>query len=471
MPTVSYSVDDVTNFANPERGFARQAGFGPLTAGPAITVAEGNSLRTSAAETTWWTLVYLNKYLTTSISTDTLTNLTQTFTNMRSSGTKAWLRFSYNQTGTDTLDAQLSQVLIHINQLKPILSANADVIALMDCGFVGAWGEWSISTNYGSLFSITTEQWSAREAIITALLDALPTDRTIQLRTPAFKQHFLGSNFTPMTTASAWTSTNQARLGHSNDAFLSSDGTNGSDQNTYGVLQSVTSDRSYVVAESYFVSHAGETDHYDPASLTNTSCTTGDFEMEKHHFTLLGDAYQPDVLDQWSSGGCLTDIRRKLGYRFQLRSSVMTSTATVGASFNVQLHIDNKGYAGPINPRTAYIVFVKDSNSASVHEVALASNPRSWVNSVTVAEAVSLAGMDAGTYNTYLWMPDAYASIRSKPEYAIRMANQNMWDSTNGRNALNQPVTLVADTGDTTSTPGVSLGTGFYGSMRRYMRR
>jgi len=60
----------------------------------------------------------------------------------------------------------------------------------MQEGFIGTWGEWYYTTNYASPLdqSVNSAQQTARNTISAALLDALPSTRMIQLRTPGYKQ-------------------------------------------------------------------------------------------------------------------------------------------------------------------------------------------------------------------------------------------------------------------------------------------
>ncbi|MEU7827831.1 DUF4832 domain-containing protein [Nonomuraea sp. NPDC049129] len=49
------------------------------------------------------------------------------------------------------------------------------------------------------------------------------------------------------------------------------------------------------------------------------------------------------------------------------------------------------------------------------------------------------SGMSAGTYALLLDLPDPQLS--SRPEYSIRLANENVWEATNGFNSLLPPST------------------------------
>ena len=75
--------------------------------------------------------------------------LNSIFADIREAGVKAIIRFAYNQGPypDSEPDASKAQILRHIEQLAPLLQNNADVIAWLEAGFIGAWGEWHTSTN------------------------------------------------------------------------------------------------------------------------------------------------------------------------------------------------------------------------------------------------------------------------------------------------------------------------------------
>ena len=62
----------------------------------------------------------------------------------------------------------------------------------------------------------------------------------------------------------------------------------------------------------------------------------------------------------------------------------------------------------------------------------------------TVNEQLTVpSNVPAGTYQLYLYLPDAYASIASNPKYAVRFANSNVWESSTGMNKLTAAVTIT----------------------------
>ena len=74
----------------------------------------------------------------------------------------------------DEPDAPLSVILQHLDQLKPILQENKDVIAVLQAGFIGSWGEWYYTTN-------NLNNDAARKTIIDKILEVLPAERTVQV--------------------------------------------------------------------------------------------------------------------------------------------------------------------------------------------------------------------------------------------------------------------------------------------------
>jgi hypothetical protein len=44
--------------------------------------------------------------------------------------------------------------------------------------------------------------------------------------------------------------------------------------------------------------------------------------------------------------------------------------------------------------------------------------------------------MKPGKYKLALWLPDASVRLQLRPEYAVRMANKEVWDADKGYNLL-----------------------------------
>ena len=124
-----------------------------------------------------------------------------------------------------------------------------------------------------------------------------------------------------------------------------------------------------------------------------------------------------------------------------------------GSKLAVNLQIKNVGFAPLYNERPAYLVLKGTSN---YYCLPLKSDPRSWLpNGVisTVDEQLTVpASVPTGTYQLYLYLPDAYPSIASNPAYAVRFANSNVWEASTGMNKLNASVVVTEGQGLTDVT-------------------
>ena len=73
----------------------------------------------------------------------------------------------------------------------------------------------------------------------------------------------------------------------------------------------------------------------------------------------------------------------------------------------------------------------------------MASSTLSTLSPAEVDETLTLpSGMAAGRYALSLALPDP--GLADRPEYAIRLANEDAWDEETGRNDLQHAVTVSA---------------------------
>lgn len=442
--TVTYTADNTTIFSNPERGFITML-EGHLTQSKPYAVKGNESIldnkKTSEKMSIILVHYYLDKFVNTeTLPTEVLNGFDQDMQVLRNKGMKAIIRFSYtastyvNGNGEESAkDAKWVIAQGHINQYKSHWQANADVIFCFQAGIIGAWGEWYYSDNYGNK---QTTMISSRRKVVDALLEAVPEDRCIQLRTPLFKTGYVRSK-EPLTAEEAWQNTGKARLGHHNDAFLY-------DYDNMGTYSDTAKEKPYLAQETLYVPLGGETD-ITSRSLAEQWATyeKTTAEMSRLHWTFIQSGYAQQTTNMWRENGTFDELNRKMGYRYQLVSGSFSDQVRPGAYIDVQLKIKNVGYAPLYNKRTAYIVL---KNGNKTYQLTLPVDPRSWLPNGVVTEiheGVKVpADVPAGTYDMYLYLPDQYASLASNPAYAIRFANNNVWESSTGMNKLNAQVTI-----------------------------
>ena len=444
--TVTYTADDNTIFSNPERGFITML-TGHLKTTKPYAVKGNESTLDSKKSSEKMSIIlvhyYLDNFKTTSTIPDAVLNAFDAdMAVLRNKGFKAIIRFSYvdrtyESGGVESAkDATLAIAKSHIEQYKSHWQANADVIFCFQAGIVGAWGEWYYSDNFGNQQSTIN---TSRRQVLDALLDAVPADRCVQLRTPLFKTGYVRST-APLTEAEAYTGTAKARLAHHNDAFLERWG----DMGTY---EDTATQKPYIAQETLYVPLGGESCILDQSiAETNASYEATTAEMSRLHWTFIQSGYSEVVTNMWRNNGTFDELNRKMGYRFQLVSGTFGDQVQPGGRLAVNLRIKNVGYAPLYNERPAYIVL---KNGSETYKVKLAADPRRWKPNGVVSEVnenITIpSNVPAGTYQLYLYLPDAYASIADNPAYAVRFANTNVWDSATGMNKLNATVTVAGE--------------------------
>jgi len=424
--SVNYSASTAV-IPNPERGLYRQVGCETP-----VSLSQLQNFRTSGGNTMLMCVFYLRNFVTSPISQAALNLFQQQMDTVRSAGMKAIVRFAYND-NNNPADAKPAMVSTHLTQLAPYLAANKDVIAVVQAGLIGSWGEWGNTQNYGDSYNMTAQNIADRKSVVDKLLSVVPAERMVQLRMPLFKTKLYGT--TNLTSTEAFTNTAKARLGFHNDCFLS----NASD---YGTYVNLAVESPYLATESNYVPTGGETCAYVPP---RSDCPSAVAEMTKYHWSFLNLDYNQTVLDNWRSQGCFAQVGQKLGYRFVMTAGSFSGSAKPGGTFSVSLALQNQGWASTYNSRDVELVFRNTATGATTF-VKLAADPRRWTagQTVTINQTVTLpANMPRGNYAVLLNLPDPQPSLRNRPEYSIQLANSGTWETATGFNNLNHTVGIA----------------------------
>lgn len=410
-------------FPNPERGLMV---FIKLDEKHDLAYLRGKGVTLAFANVT------LAAFRSGAIAGDFLEKLDQGFQRVRASGLKIVLRFTYSG-AIGEADAPKATVLRHIGQLKPLLQAHGDVIAALQAGFIGAWGEWHGSTQ-------GNDNDGVRREVVTALLDAVAPSRMVQLRTPAFKRSLTGS--APIAEAEAFRGTPRARLGHHNDAFFS----DANDMGTYA--EPVQGSKDWVAQDSRFVVNGGETTDRPKGGGADFLA-----EMERTRWSFCHFRYPDAVKAQWEKEGHLGRMRRRLGYRFSLVEAAFPPSVKPGGQLELALRLRNEGFAAPFNPRPLRVVLA--GKGGARFDAKTSVDARRWEpgeHKVTLRLSIP-SKAPRGVYRLALALPDDAASLAGRPEYAIRFANQGAWDAKEGLNVLAEDF-RISDNAPGLSTPG-----------------
>jgi hypothetical protein len=447
--TVTYTTSDEV-ISNQERGFyhhaethyyADNSGYVPLD------VTKLRNFRTQEHITQILRLFYLEKFSKQDVIDKHYLDLMQAdFNTARAAGVKMIVRFAYALPGagwpppTPYGDAPVARVVKQIKQLTPILRKNADMIAVVQSGFVGLWGEGYYTdyfSNPADPSQVSDQNWADRKAVIDALLQALPKDKMVQVRTPYMKQRMYGvptGTAGGLTAQQAYNGSAVARIGQHNDCFLASP----DDFGTY-LSDPLELDKDFVAQDTNYVPEGGETCGVDAPRSEWPSASA---EMARLHFSFLNIEYHPDVLASW--GDNITIAKQKLGYRFALTQSTVSQSH---GKVDVGVKIRNDGWAAPYNPRQVQLVF---ENSKHTYRVNVPADPRRWGAGQTVSLNWSVK-LPKGTYKVLLNIADpklqSQAHLPGSTEtynavYAVQLANNGTWQSSTGYNDLHQTVTI-----------------------------
>ena len=419
--TKTYFAEDYTPTVNPERGFYKHLDV--LNSSTSLSANEVKATR-ATGKTLYYLGFYLTDYMTGKgdISQSYLDNMQSIMDALRKGGAKCVMRFAYKRDNSDAdkpWDPTEEIVHHHIEQITPILQKNADVIFVLQAGFVGVWGEWYY-TDHFVFGPIYNADYKPRRRVAEALLKALPSSRQIALRTPQFKMRMfnLGINDT-LTARKAHCKNILARIGAHNDCF-------GASADDYGTFDNETDDRPFWKAESRYTIMGGET----CKKTTYCKCNNSLKDMEDYHWTYLNSGYEQSVLDRWESDGCYDEIERRLGYRFVLKSLERSSKPVSGEDFNIAINFINNGFAAPGNPRNVELVFIDKNGGKTVFKLSV--DPREWYpGSHTIATTVRLPS-DKGTF--YLNLNDPM--LPENPLYSIALSNDGVFDAATGYNRL-----------------------------------
>ena len=476
--------EDLSAFGNPERGFYLQGRTQEQPpdepdSWPGIDKSSVKHKRDTEFLRVVRQYYHLDPYKTQDIPQSYLDILQNDFNFIRTEGMKIIPRFIYSWDLASIPPGELNDTtkewtLRHIETVMPILAQNADVIAFVEMGFVGLWGEFWGSDNgwttdhpdYGSCSTVQNyvdvfpNRQNDREEIINRVLDFLPNDLKLALRYPRdkramFRDNATGTDSLPLTATEAHTTTRKARVGFHNDAVFSG---NEDEKNTFfscSVDNSafVQSQIDWQHQDALFVPQGGETDC--PYNAVYGNCENAMLRLAERRFDVLNGGYCAETIQAWKDGGCFDEIAAHLGYRIRLISSTLAQTTiSPGDTLQLQIELINDGYGKIYNKRDLEVILKHKSSGTEYFLPVSGHDPRFWlpgeVQNIGISSVIPTTGMPDGDYDIFLFLPDPDPALRNATAvnefgnptisfwspYAIRLANQGVWDETTGYNDL-----------------------------------
>lgn len=439
--TMRYA-EDVSSFPNPERGWHKvyDTIYHLNETAPPLTREELEGLRGEGL-----TLVrkyyMLADYRGKAIPEEFLEGqLVSDLETCREAGFKLIPRFTYTQNlNISKEDATLETVLAHIAQVKPILQEHWDVIAFMDVGFVGYWGEWhSSSHNLVSDSPYPRRLNDASRRIIEAVLDALPAQRMVALRYNWLKMNDLFPE--PLTEGEAFSGSAQARIGNHSDSFHHDEYDNDHFiSNEWGDQKYTREEQiAYSAQDSKYVIQSGE-----PWGTEYSIRVSPIAKLERHHWRTMshnqGDS--KELYRHWRESGLYEEIGRRLGYRYRLVWASAPEVVGRGEMFSLKMEMANDGFGGLYNPRAVEVV-LRHGVTGDVHRINCEESdarlllPEGGETKTVTVEGEIPGGLAAGEYAVLLSLPDPAPRLYGDARYSVRLANRGVWEAKTGFNDL-----------------------------------
>lgn len=333
---------------------------------------------------------------TTEISQYGLTRIQQYFDEARRLGIRLLVRFAYQGDGDGTGEAADEFMLAHMQQLKPLLYKNRDIIHVVQSGFLGAWGEWH-----------SYKMEHDRIRLIHAIADIVPPESFLQIRIPEFK------NMLPKTDPL------YSRIGYNNDSTFgyvppeqAGRGTGGVDPGTPD-WQQITEESPYVPVDGELFwgtwsmnQHWGDRDGFliDGHGIIR--------ELSEHRYNSLSVHHnyredgpdkkysmqywqETELTDKWldeyglfyapgwfkkADGTAVSRtvfeyVRDYVGYKLELRQLYLNGNFEAGSQIGAVLELVNYGFSVPFCMKSGFIML--DGNDRVVSEVS-AGEPLDW---------------------------------------------------------------------------------------------
>ncbi len=483
------AVDDANGsegLYNPERGFRLETAVDLVTQKECPTLQlDTLSLKYTSDSVSLSQSYFYLTYLTDKKLSDTEFQTMQVyFDRLRQLGKKTVLRFAYEKdfVRQEPVGPTLKEALAHLDQLKPFLHKNRDLILVVQAGVIGAWGEWH-SSIHGLEHSDT-----AKIAILEKLLEVVPAEKNVQVRLPEFKNLLKGKpelykrvsfhddfivikpdrwdgdmhegtpNFEQIVKESPYLVVD----GELPWGFWSA-GCDPDSPSAGWIIDGMGAARRFFLQHytSLSVIHNYKEQHpnrmFDEANAPEYSMIVWKKSMinadslRKYHMP-VSDHYFQKKDGTLVSRSIFDYIRDHLGYRIELQRLGMPQTIRNGEALTLNLEFINRGFAGFSSERPAYFVLI-DEKEGIMELPALFSSSDCQpyqpgdVTYTPLVHSISFAGkvpVSPGNYRLGLWLPDVSERLKYNSRYAVRCANGDVdwWVSKDGRYGVNVLATI-----------------------------
>lgn len=367
------------------------------------------------------------------LTQDMLNSFNQTLKMIKENGGTAIVRFAYTYEGDKNKEPSIDMILTHIKQLCPIFTENQDVISYIELGFFGPWGEMHTS-------DVCTQENVAKA--LDVILNNTPEKIKIGVRQPKYYAYWAGIERDKLSKNVTTSGTKEYRVGLYNDGYLGSESDLGTFNNRELEIKWLGNQANHTLYGGEVVAN------YASGTPLNTVKYMSE-EAFKTHTTYLNGIYNDKVLESWKNEkyegkdqlykgeNGYTYIANHLGYRYVVRKANVQNKVEQGKKLNIELNIENVGFANLINNKIVTIVFVKNDK---IYEVKTKINPTKWESKQIKKlqfEVELPEKLDDGNCNIYLRISQ-YGNLKIDNNYqCICFANEGqIWNQDIGANYI-----------------------------------
>ncbi len=328
----------------------------------------------------------------------------------------AIVRFAYDPgySGSADKEPALDVMLGHVESVCSVLNRYVNTVTAIETGLIGPWGEMHTSA-------------AANPAHITPLINAFLTAASeipVLVRTPEMIYNYINVSEDKVEEISISPDEKAYRLGLYNDGYLGSE----SDLGTYSNRER---DINFLSVQNAHLPFGGEVTVPDSPLHNIEACLP---EMNKIHLSYLNTEWDNRVIEKWKktfyTEACglekqyynktaFTYIQNRLGYRFVLKNSVFTYSAT-SEKLNVRLKLQNLGFGNLNRNKRAKLIFTDSTGAAAfiadLGEIAVKDELEFNVEH----------GLESGKYDVYLRIYGE--ELQSAPLYCVKFANDGLWN-------------------------------------------
>ncbi|MDL2223958.1 DUF4832 domain-containing protein [Bacteroidales bacterium OttesenSCG-928-M06] len=391
--------------------------------------------------------IYLTEFWDTDeISEAGLENVQTLFDGLRENKVKAILRFAYSRdngaigNGHSGDNPPYSRIMKHLEQLKPVIQKNWDVVAVVEVGLLGTWGEWNP----------TFDETSENNTIAKTMFNIIPEGYGMVVRYISIRNNI----------ASVLTSSQMEYIGFCNDYFTTGLKNCGSSDWCMN-----STDYNHVADKSFTFYMRGEVPYNEgPPWGFDIMMNPNDVlkVLKEHHYSAMDITQNfKENITYWKSQIVFPDklkrnniffdehyfmegkdqeivprslyqfIRDHLGYRLNVMKEPMLKKE--GSEFVYDIKITNTGFATVLNPKPVYLVLINENNQIAKEIELTDIKPRNWqpwakgkptellIHSISGKATIDLSGK----YKVGIWIPDSQESIKNEPAYCIKFATDN----------------------------------------------